>query len=420
MSRGRLALLVVLLAAAALWALRAPLALRVMDRALARNMGADPIAALPDGLHVLLCGAGGPLPDPVRSGPCAAVIAGRTLVVVDAGTGGARNLQRLGFAPGRLEALFLTHFHSDHIDGLGEMAMLRWTRRRARRAAAGVRARGRRRGGGGLRPRLPAGRHLPHRAPRPDGDAAVRRRHDRAALRAARAGRGARRVRGERPPRHGLRRRSRSRAAGRRLPLRVRRALARGERRHREVREPRGAGAGRGSARARGARAAAREAPARRGGGRRSRQRREDHQRHPRLPRHAGRGGRDRAGRRREAPALLPRDAAAAAAGARSRLPRRRLGRLRRRRHARARRHADLAAERAAARSRSRSDEGAAHARRALRAAAVLPVGAALPATTCPATRASGSTSSTKDRATRTRSSSACTASRPGRTCIAR
>ena len=125
--RGRIVLLVLLLAAGALFALRGPLALRVMDRALARTMGADPIAELPDGLHVLLCGAGGPLPDPVRSGPCAAVIAGRSMVVVDAGTGGARNLQRLGFAPGRVDALFLTHFHSDHIDGLGEMAMLRWT-----------------------------------------------------------------------------------------------------------------------------------------------------------------------------------------------------------------------------------------------------------------------------------------------------
>lgn len=127
MSRGRIVLLVLLLAAVGLFALRGPLAQRLMDRALARTMAADPIAELPDGLHVLLCGAGGPLPDPVRSGPCAAVIAGRTMVVVDAGTGGARNLQRLGFTPGRSEAQFLTHFHSDHIDGLGEMAMLRWT-----------------------------------------------------------------------------------------------------------------------------------------------------------------------------------------------------------------------------------------------------------------------------------------------------
>lgn len=110
-----------------LWSCRAPIALRVMERGLARNMAGDPIGELPDGLHVLLCGAGGPLPDPVRSGPCVAVIAGDTMVVVDAGTGGARNLQRTGFVPGRAAAAFLTHFHSDHIDGLGELALLRWT-----------------------------------------------------------------------------------------------------------------------------------------------------------------------------------------------------------------------------------------------------------------------------------------------------
>jgi ribonuclease Z len=127
MSRGRIALLVLAALVLALVLLRGPIALRVMDRALARNLAADPFAALPDGLHVLLCGAGGPLPDPVRSGPCTAVIAGRTLVVVDAGTNGARNLQTMGLAPGLVDAQFLTHFHSDHIDGLGEMALLRWT-----------------------------------------------------------------------------------------------------------------------------------------------------------------------------------------------------------------------------------------------------------------------------------------------------
>ncbi len=127
MSKRRVAALVLLLVGAALFALRGPIALRLMRRAVERAIRADPIGDLPDGLHVLLCGAGGPLPDPVRSGPCTAVVAGRRLFVVDAGSGGARNLQRLGFTPGRVEALFLTHFHSDHIDGLGEIALLRWT-----------------------------------------------------------------------------------------------------------------------------------------------------------------------------------------------------------------------------------------------------------------------------------------------------
>jgi ribonuclease Z len=127
MSKRRLVLLALLVAFAAVWVLRGSIALRVMRRAAERNLSADPIAALPDGLHVVLCGAGGPLPDPVRSGPCTAVVAGRSFVAVDAGSGAARNLTRMGLPPGQLDALFLTHFHSDHIDGLGELALLRWT-----------------------------------------------------------------------------------------------------------------------------------------------------------------------------------------------------------------------------------------------------------------------------------------------------
>src|SRR5687767_7650679 len=104
-----------------------PIATRVMRSGAERALSADAIEDLPDGLHVALCGAGGPMPSANRSGPCVAVVAGRTLFVVDAGTGGARNLQGgIGWPPGRIAAVFLTHYHSDHIDGLGEMGLLRW------------------------------------------------------------------------------------------------------------------------------------------------------------------------------------------------------------------------------------------------------------------------------------------------------
>jgi ribonuclease Z len=110
--------------AAYVW--RGEIALAVMKRTIATALATDPIADLPDGLHVGLCGAGSPMPDALRSGPCVAVVAGRRLFVVDAGDGATRNLQRMALAPGRVEAVLLTHFHSDHIDGLGALMLQRW------------------------------------------------------------------------------------------------------------------------------------------------------------------------------------------------------------------------------------------------------------------------------------------------------
>lgn len=105
---------------------RANISLFVMEKGAERVMTTDIIADFEDGLHVTLCGAGGPLPDPKRSGPCVAVVAGEQLFVVDAGTGGLRNLVAMRYPAGNIEAVLLTHFHSDHIDGLGEMATIRW------------------------------------------------------------------------------------------------------------------------------------------------------------------------------------------------------------------------------------------------------------------------------------------------------
>ena len=100
--------------------------LSLYERAVTAAMSRDDLGDLPDGLHVMLCGAGGPLADPDRSGTCVAVQAGDHLYIFDAGTNGARNLSRFFVDAGRVEAMFLTHVHSDHIDGLGELGMLRW------------------------------------------------------------------------------------------------------------------------------------------------------------------------------------------------------------------------------------------------------------------------------------------------------
>jgi ribonuclease Z len=126
----RHAVLTIIVVAAALatvaYLWRGSLVTRLMPFAARRNIAANIVATLPDGLHLGLCGAGSPMPDPERSGPCVAVIAGKTIFVVDAGSGGARNLLRMHLPIGGVKAVLLTHFHSDHIDGLGELGMLRW------------------------------------------------------------------------------------------------------------------------------------------------------------------------------------------------------------------------------------------------------------------------------------------------------
>ena len=99
----------------------------ILGGAFAQRAGIDNTRGLPDGLHIALCGTGAPLPDPGRAGPCTVVIAGEHVFVVDAGEGGARHISLMGLPTGRIEGVFLTHFHSDHIDGMGPLMLLRWT-----------------------------------------------------------------------------------------------------------------------------------------------------------------------------------------------------------------------------------------------------------------------------------------------------
>lgn len=80
-----------------------------------------------DGLHLVLCGTGSPLPNPDRAGPCNLIVAGDQAFVVDIGEGGARNLNIMGFDLSSLDGLLLTHYHSDHVDGIGPLSLLYWT-----------------------------------------------------------------------------------------------------------------------------------------------------------------------------------------------------------------------------------------------------------------------------------------------------
>ncbi|MEL6285172.1 MAG: MBL fold metallo-hydrolase [Pseudomonadota bacterium] len=98
----------------------------LFDRGVQNNLLAEPGDSLPDGLHVFLCGTGSPMPDNLRAGPCVGVIAGEKAFVFDAGSGSIRKLGRMQFPFEQLERAYLTHLHSDHIDGLGELYLQAW------------------------------------------------------------------------------------------------------------------------------------------------------------------------------------------------------------------------------------------------------------------------------------------------------
>lgn len=113
--------------AALVYLYRGEIAVRVMSQTVERVTAAvDPLAELQDGLHVGICGAGSPMPDPKRGGACTVIVAGKRMFVIDAGAGAASTIATMGLNPGQIEAVFLTHFHSDHIDGLGGLLMQRW------------------------------------------------------------------------------------------------------------------------------------------------------------------------------------------------------------------------------------------------------------------------------------------------------
>lgn len=100
---------------------------RVIAKAAAEQAVGDRADWLSDGgLHVVLCGTGSPLADPLRAGPCVAVIADGRMFLVDVGPGSWEKLQLWRLPRAQLAGVFLTHFHSDHIAELGEVTTQSW------------------------------------------------------------------------------------------------------------------------------------------------------------------------------------------------------------------------------------------------------------------------------------------------------
>jgi len=76
--------------------------------------------------RVTLLGTGVPTPRPDRFGPSTLVEAGDQKVLIDAGRGATIRLYQLGVPLGRLDALLLTHYHSDHTSGIPDVWLTGW------------------------------------------------------------------------------------------------------------------------------------------------------------------------------------------------------------------------------------------------------------------------------------------------------
>lgn len=88
---------------------------------------APPAAGPGPGPRLVVLGSGTPIPQPERSGPAAAVVAGGSAYLVDFGPGVVRRAAEAfgrgfaGLAPQRLSIAFATHLHSDHTAGLPDL-----------------------------------------------------------------------------------------------------------------------------------------------------------------------------------------------------------------------------------------------------------------------------------------------------------
>jgi ribonuclease Z len=76
--------------------------------------------------RITLLGTGVPTPRPERFGPSTLVEAGDRKLLIDAGRGATIRLYQLGVPLGRIDALLLTHYHSDHTSGIPDLWLTGW------------------------------------------------------------------------------------------------------------------------------------------------------------------------------------------------------------------------------------------------------------------------------------------------------
>jgi ribonuclease Z len=77
-------------------------------------------------ITVTMLGTGTPFPDGARFGSAILVEAGPRRLLVDCGRGAVIRLSQVGRTPSKIDGVFLTHLHSDHVVGLPDLWLTGW------------------------------------------------------------------------------------------------------------------------------------------------------------------------------------------------------------------------------------------------------------------------------------------------------
>lgn len=85
-------------------------------------------------ITVTLLGTGAAIPEVERFGPSILVQAGGQTLLFDVGRGAHQRLAQTGVAAGQIDAVFLTHLHSDHTIGIPDLWLTGWLTSRRNRS----------------------------------------------------------------------------------------------------------------------------------------------------------------------------------------------------------------------------------------------------------------------------------------------
>lgn len=99
----------------------------VVIAALLMGMAMIPgVAIAQETFRVTLVGTGTPTPQPLRLGPATLVEVGNQKLLFDAGRGVPIRLSQLRIPMARIDTLFITHYHSDHVSGIPDLWLTGW------------------------------------------------------------------------------------------------------------------------------------------------------------------------------------------------------------------------------------------------------------------------------------------------------